>query len=157
LGNLFSPLMLANEIRKLKPDVFYSPSFMPPVYCTIPYVFTVHDLIHFFYYSKMHRIYYQTVISRLAKKANKIITVSQYSKMQLVELLGIDENLIRVIYNGVDESFFRNSQSYEFDRPYFVYVGNRRINKNIPAMLMAFARARISKDFIFLLTGNPDP
>src|SRR5690606_27639078 len=39
----------------------------------------------------------------------------------------------------------------------FLYVGNRRINKNIPAMLVAFSQAKISKDFIFLLTGNPDP
>src|SRR5688572_20963319 len=89
LGNLFSPLMLANEIRKAKPDTFYSPSFMPPFYCTVPFIFTVHDLMHLFYYTRLHRIYYQTVISRLAKKARKIITVSHFSKQQLIELLGL--------------------------------------------------------------------
>src|SRR5690606_7315020 len=92
-----------------------------------------------------------------AKRAKRIITVSHFSKQQLVELLGIREELIRVIYNGVDESFFLNSKEYKTDRPYFLYVGNRRINKNIPAMLVAFSQAKISKDFIFLLTGNPDP
>lgn len=157
LGNLLSPMMLGSEIRKVKPDVFYSPSFMPPVSFKVPYIFTVHDLMHLFYYSKLHRIYYQQVIARLAKKAKQIITVSHFSKHQLVELLGIRSDLISVIYNGVDESFALNSEKHTTDRPYLLYVGNRRKNKNIPAMLVAFAQAKIPEDFIFLLTGNPDP
>lgn len=157
LGNVFSPFMLTKEIIKAKPDIFYSPSFMPPFFCTMPFIFTIHDLMHLFYYSKLHRIYYQKFISRLAKKARRIITVSNFSKQQLVELLGIKEELISVVYNGLDRSFFLNSEKYEIDHPYFLYVGNRRINKNIPAMLVAFAQANIPKDFIFMLTGNPDP
>lgn len=157
LGNLLSPLMLSNEIRKAKPEIFYSPSFMPPVTFSTPYIFTVHDLMHLFYYSKMHRIYYQQVIARLAKKAQKIITVSEFSKQQLVELLGIKSDLIRVIYNGVDPSFALNTEKHDMGRPYLLYVGNRRKNKNLAAMLVAFAQAKIPKDFIFLLTGNPNP
>jgi glycosyltransferase involved in cell wall biosynthesis len=157
LGNLFSPWMLANEIRKSKADIFYSPSFMPPLYSSVPFVFTVHDLMHLFYYTRLHRIYYQQIIARLAKKAKRIITVSHFSKRQLVELMGIKEELIAVIYNGVDESFFLNAEKYQEDRPYLLYVGNHRTNKNIPAMLTAFAQANIPDDFIFLLTGHPDP
>src|SRR5690606_33510380 len=157
LGNLFSPLMLSNEIRKAKPDVFYSPSFMPPVAFSTPYIFTVHDLMHLFYYSKMHRAYYQQVIARLAKKAKKIITVSQFSKGQLVDILGLNPDLIRVIYNGVDPGFASNHEKYGMERPYLLYVGNRRKNKNLAAMLVAFAQADIPKDFVFLLTGNPNP
>lgn len=157
LGNLFSPLMLGNEIRKARPEIFYSPSFMPPVAFSTPYIFTIHDLMHLFYYSKMHRMYYQQVIARLAKKAQKIITVSEFSKQQLVELLDIKSDLIRVIYNGVDPSFALNSEKHEMGRPYLLYVGNRRKNKNLAAMLVAFAQAKIPKDFVFLLTGNPNP
>lgn len=157
LGNLFSPLMLGNEIRKARPEIFYSPSFMPPVAFSTPYIFTIHDLMHLFYYSKMHRMYYQQVIARLAKKAQKIITVSEFSKQQLVELLNIKSELIRVIYNGVDPSFALNHEKHEMGRPYLLYVGNRRKNKNLAAMLVAFAQAKIPKDFVFLLTGNPNP
>lgn len=157
LGNLFSPLMLGNEIRKARPEIFYSPSFMPPVAFSTPYIFTIHDLMHLFYYSKMHRMYYQQVIARLAKKAQKIITVSEFSKQQLVELLNIKSELIRVIYNGVDPSFALNSEKHDMGPPYLLYVGNRRKNKNLAAMLVAFAQAKIPKDFVFLLTGNPNP
>src|SRR5690606_27835422 len=156
LGNLFSPLMLGNEIRKHKPEIFYSPSFMPPVAFSTPYIFTVHDLMHLFYYTKMHRVYYQQVIAKLAKKAKAIITVSHYSKQQLVDLLGIREELISVIYNGVDPSFYQNREAHAIGRPYLLYVGNRRKNKNLAAMLVAFAQADIPKEFVFLSTGNPN-
>ncbi|MFC5626423.1 glycosyltransferase family 4 protein [Algoriphagus winogradskyi] len=157
LGSLLSPLMLGEEIKKSNADVFYSPSFMPPAFSKTPFIFTVHDLMHLFYYSKLHKIYYEQVIARLAPKAKKIITVSHFSKKQLVEILGIPESLIQVIYNGVDNHFLQNEEEYESARPYFLYVGNRRKNKNVPAMLTAFAKARIPNDFMFFLSGNEDP
>jgi len=157
LGSLLSPLMLGEEIKKSSADVFYSPSFMPPAFTKAPFIFTVHDLMHLFYYSKLHKIYYEQVIARLAKNAKKIITVSHFSKSQLVEILGIPDQLIKVIYNGVDNHFLENEQEYESVRPYFLYVGNRRKNKNVPAMLTAFAKARIPNDFMFYLSGNEDP
>ncbi|MCL6260682.1 glycosyltransferase family 4 protein [Aquiflexum sp. TKW24L] len=156
LGSLFSPLMLANEIRNSTVDIFYSPSFMPPLFSKVPFIFTIHDLMHLFYYSKLHGIYYRQVIARLASKAKHIITVSHYSKQQLIDLLGIREEIISVIYNGVDASFLSNSEEISLGRPYFLYVGNRRKNKNIPAMMAAFAAADIPEEFVFALSGKPD-
>lgn len=156
LGSLLSPLMLGGEIKNSTADVFYSPSFMPPAFSKTPFIFTIHDLMHLFYYSKLHKLYYEQVIARLAPRAKKIITVSQFSKSQLVDILGIPEELIQVIYNGVDDHFLKNEEEYESLRPYFLYVGNRRKNKNVPAMLTAFAKARIPNEFMFYLTGNAD-
>jgi glycosyltransferase involved in cell wall biosynthesis len=156
LGNLLSPLMLAREISRSTADVFYSPSFMPPLYAKIPFVFTIHDLMHLFYYSRLHAIYYKQVIARCAAGAKSIITVSDFSKGQLVNLLGIKEELIQVVYNGISTSFFTNNETSSTARPYFLYVGNRRTNKNLPAMLRAFALANIPHEFEFALSGNPD-
>ena len=156
LGNLLSPLMLGEEIKKSDADIFYSPSFMPPAFSKAPFIFTVHDLMHLFYYSKLHKIYYEQVIARLAQKAKKIITVSHFSKSQLVDILGLPSDLIRVIYNGVDDHFLENEEEYVSIRPYFLYVGNRRKNKNLPAMLTAFAKARIPNDFMLYLSGDTD-
>jgi glycosyltransferase involved in cell wall biosynthesis len=156
-AGFLAPYHLAQKIRGSEADVFYSPTFIPPLYSKMPFVFTIHDLMHLFYYSRMHREYYRWVIGPLAKKAKKIITVSQYSKSLLVERLGIPADLIRVIYNGVGDNFLQNDREYEIDRPYFLYVGNRRNYKNIPAMLEAFSRAEIPKEFVFALSGHPDP
>ncbi|WP_257658188.1 glycosyltransferase family 4 protein [Parapedobacter lycopersici] len=157
LGNMLTPVILANEIRKTPADVFYSPSFMPPLYSRIPFVLTIHDLMHLFYYTKWHRIYYKQVIARCAAKAKQIITVSHFSKQQLIELLGLPDHLITVIYNGVDENFRENTVAYFSGRPYFLYVGNRRKNKNLLAMLSAFARAVIPDEFMFFLSGETEP
>lgn len=156
LGNLLTPWMLGREIRKSDADVFYSPSFMPPLYSRIPFVITIHDLMHLFYYTAWHRVYYQQVIARLAAKAQQIITVSHFSKGQLIDLLGIDERLITVVYNGVDAIYRENTEAFSSEVPYFLYVGNRRKNKNLPAMLTAFARANIPSDFLFFLSGHGD-
>ena len=156
-AGLLAPFHLSQRIRDSEADVFYSPTFIPPLYSKMPFVFTIHDLMHLFFYSRMHREYYRWVIGPLAKKAKKIITVSEYSKSLLVEKLGIPPDLIRVIYNGVGENFLQNQREYEMDRPYFLYVGNRRNYKNIPAMLEAFSQADIPQDFVFALSGHPDP
>lgn len=156
LGNLLSPLMLANEVRRADADVFYSPSFMPPLYSGIPFVFTIHDLMHMFFYTTWHRLYYKYVLAKLATYAQRIITVSQFSKEQLISLLGIPEHLITVIYNGVDERFHKNKSTYFSDRPYFLYIGNRRKNKNLRRMLTAFSRAVIPDDFLLLISGDAD-
>ena len=97
LGNLLTPLMLAREISRSDADVFYSPSFMPPWHSRMPVVFTIHDLMHLFYYTKWHRLYYQPVIARLAGKAKQNITVSNLRQTQLVERLGIDQRLVTVV------------------------------------------------------------
>lgn len=156
LGDLFTPFMLGKQIRKTEADLFYSPSFMPPFLSNIPFVFTIHDLMHLFYYSRFHKLYYKWVIAPIAKSAKQIITVSEYSREQLVTLLGIPRERISVIYNGVDVAFHRNEQTFSLEQPYFLYVGNRRKNKNIPSMLRAFSMANISNEFIFAISGDPD-
>jgi glycosyltransferase involved in cell wall biosynthesis len=157
LGHLLSPVMLAKEIRNSTAELFYSPSFMPPLYAKIPFVFTIHDLMHLFYYSPLHAVYYKQVIARCAAKAKKLITVSEFSKNQLIEHLGLKEDLISVIYNGISPSFLSNTEASITERPYFLYVGNRRKNKNVPTMIKAFAAAKIPQDFVFALSGYPDP
>ncbi len=158
LGSFWSPVRLAKAISK-KPDcrLFYSPSFMPPLWSRIPYIITIHDLMHLFYYSYAHRLYYKSLIAPLARKAATVITVSRFSKGQLMDLLNVREDRIQVIYNGVDQRFFSGAEQHSLEgRPYFLYVGNRRPNKNLPNMLRAFAASGVPEDFLFALSGSPD-
>ncbi|MGF1637630.1 MAG: glycosyltransferase family 4 protein [Cyclobacteriaceae bacterium] len=155
-GHLLSPLILTREIRKSEAEIFYSPSFMPPLYSKMPIVFTIHDLMHLYFYSALHGIYYRQIIARLALRAKQIITVSEYSKLMLIGELNIPADLITIIYNGVDKQFMENAEKIDLGNPYFLYIGNRRNYKNIPRMLEAFSKAKIPSDFIFALSGNPD-
>jgi len=156
LGNPLSPLMLAKAIKQTSADCFYSPSFMPPLYSKTPFVITIHDLMHLYYYSTAHRLYFKHIIGRLARKAKQVITVSEYTKSELITHLGLKEQQITVIYNGIDPVFGRNEERYFMERPYFLYIGNRRKNKNIPVMIEAFAKADIPREVVLALSGRED-
>ncbi|MCW5912286.1 MAG: glycosyltransferase family 4 protein [Cyclobacteriaceae bacterium] len=156
LGSPLSPLYLAWQIVNQPANVFWSPSFMPPLYSKIPYIITVHDLMHLYYYSKFHAYYMRYVLAPLFKKS-QIITVSEFTKQLLITELGLSGDSINLVYNGVDNSFFTNKDIYILNRPYIVYVGNRRAYKNIERMIVAFSRANISKDMVFALSGKSSP
>lgn len=92
------------------------------------------------------------------KKAKHIIAVSQNTKRDLVRLLGIAEEKVTVIYNGVDHSIFKPNGSKPAPFPYILYVGSERPRKNLLRLLEAFARLKKSGrfgDLKLLKVGTP--
>jgi len=157
LGHPFSPFILSKEILKSQDvDQFYSPSYMPPLYSKVPFIITIHDLNHLYYYSFFHKIYLKYIIAFIARNAKTIITVSEFSKREIVNRLGIPEDKVKVVYNGVDDVFFSNDEVLNLGFPYFLYVGNRRSYKNLEFTITAFAASKISCDFKLVLSGKPD-
>jgi len=157
LGSPLSPFVLGLEVNKNKGDVFYSPGFMPPFNSKVPFVITIHDLLHVYYHSKFHRFYFKKIIAHIAKSAKKVITVSEYTKTELLKHTSIKKENIEVIYNGVSDKFRLNKEKLVLDNPYFLYIGNRRSHKNIETLIHAFATASIPKHFELALSGDSDP
>lgn len=156
LGNPMTPFALWSEIRKNDATAFYSPSFFPPIPNRIPFVFTIHDLLHLYYHSRFHRFYLKSIIANLGKHSKKIITVSHFSRQEIIKHLGIPSDLIEVVYNGLDETFLQNEEAFDIGRPYFVYIGNRRVHKNLDRMITAFSYANISKEIVLAISGDSD-
>ena len=82
------------------------------------------------------------------KKAYKIITVSEFSKQEIIDVYKTPANKIKVIYNGYNPNFkviddkekiSELLDSYGIDFPYILYVGRLEKKKNIPLLLEAFA------------------
>ena len=94
------------------------------------------------------------VLAPIYRKSRSIITVSNFTKQLLIAELGLNADQINLVYNGVDNSFFENKDIYNLNRPYIVYIGNRRSYKNIERMIVAFSQAHISKDIVFALSGE---
>jgi len=157
-AGILTPLHLASILRTGSGNVFWSPGFMPPAFpVNIPVVLTVHDLTHLHYYSKYHKIYYDGIIRHLLYNADKIITVSEYTKNELLKWSGIPENRIKRIYNGVGTEFNASVTPFSLEKPYILYAGNRRKYKNVIGLIMAFARSKLyTHGYILALTGNPD-
>jgi len=112
------------------------------------FIITVHDLIRLFFDLDKETITEKVLLKldiRGIKRASHIITVSQHTKNDMIELLKIPDSRISVIYNGVDHSIFKPYKKKTLDNPYIMYVGAERPRKNFGRLLEAFAM--LSKEF----------
>ena len=116
----------------------------------LPWVATVHDigpLTHKEYFSKSRPYIRKKGLSMAAKRAEYIIAVSQATAFEVQNYLQKDlSDRIKVVHEGVDESFFDRDEKIELDTivrlpegvPYFLWVGSINPRKNIKNVLSAF-------------------
>lgn len=74
-----------------------------------------------------------------AKHADKIITISKTTKLDIEELYDIPSERISVAYPGIDKKYFNASKIYKTKNPYFLFVGAFKKTKNMPTLIKAFA------------------
>ncbi len=138
-------------LNRNKPDLFLSPDGFLSLRASCKQVPVIHDL-NFEHNPEMlpllTRKYYQWFFPRFAKKANHIITVSEFSKKDLVETYGVREDKISVSCNGISEMFspaqdepvqsFKNK--FKILDKYFICVGSIHQRKNPDGLILAFER-----------------
>lgn len=117
-------------------------------------VTTIHDCNHWIFPSSrgsFARAWWRRATERFAAKRSPLtLTVSNWARRDLVNVAKIPEDKIRVIYNWADSSITRTDAlaalpqvraRYRIPEKYFLYVGGFSANKNIDALLRAYARA----------------
>jgi glycosyltransferase involved in cell wall biosynthesis len=147
------PVGFALESRAEKLDLFHAQYFLPH-HLPCRTVLTVHDVIYErfpeFFASRGLRLR-KIGIPWSCRRADHVITVSEYSKRDLVELYGLDPERITVTYEGPDpcyrpldgeEAKERLRQVYQIGEDFILYVGAIQPRKNIPRLLSAFARLK---------------
>lgn len=136
-------------------------------------VVTIHDLIHWVYREKLNplqRLYAETFLSRSAKIADHIITVSEHSKRDLIRFLHVAPEKISVVYNGIDPDFYpldsgslaeeeiRIRKKYSLPDSFFLYVGMLKPHKNVLRLMQVYLKLRaerkINKGLIVLGKGS---
>lgn len=157
-AGILTPFSLSSNIKKSGADKFWSPGFIPPAMSPeVPNSITIHDLTHLHYFKLHHRIYYNVVIKPLLRNVDVIFTVSDHAKLEIQEWAGISPEKVIRVYNGVDPVFSNNERIIDINRPYILYVGNRRVNKNVPGLMRAFAASGLAKQgYMLALTGSRD-
>lgn len=136
-------------LEKENLDLVHFPYFSVPIRYKRPFVITIHDLIinHFptgkastlpspVYYLKL--VSYRYVIKKAAQKASKVLTVSEATKDEIVQHLGVSEDKIEVTYEGVDKSLEIKDMRLKIKDNYFLYVGNAYPHKNLDRLVEAF-------------------
>src|ERR1051326_1042005 len=145
LDHLTFPVFL----RGLSPDLVHIPLNRVPLLMIRPYVVTIHDLSSLLFFdestSKARMQLRRFRFHRGLARAERVIAVSEATKRDVEQLLGIPPGRIRRAYNAPDPSFFgsrdreaeerqRIMERYQIDYPFLLYAGNIRRHKNVPRL-----------------------
>ncbi|MBL7883079.1 MAG: glycosyltransferase family 4 protein [Bacteroidia bacterium] len=158
---------VGNFLNKYKPDLFLSPDGYLSLRAHCKQLAVIHD-INFEHYPKdvpfLVRKYYRYFFPRFAKKATRIATVSEYSKNDIIQLYGIHESKIDVVYNGCNTEFKAISDNEKAQvrakvasgNDYFLYVGSLQPRKNIVRLFQAFDQFKksYSSDVKLVIVGE---
>lgn len=117
-------------------------------------VITLHDLAFLRYphwFSRKFYYFYRFLIPKLSKTARKIITVSEFSKKEIVSLLGIPSNKIEVVYNAVSNKFKYDPHQEKDD--IILSVSSIDPRKNFIRLILAFKRLNLPQ-YKLLIVGS---
>jgi glycosyltransferase involved in cell wall biosynthesis len=152
-------LRLARALRKLTVnDLFFSPGYNTPLFCPSPFVFTIHDLSHIYCpenTSSLIQLYYATVMKRACRRASKILTVSEFTRAQIVEWSGVSLDKVFNVGCGVGPTYRPEGEKFCLPFPYLLCVSNRKRHKNEFRIVEAFSRAGLYADIHLVFTGEP--
>ena len=152
-------------LRRLRADVYHVPLNTVPLAMPRPYIVTVHDMSSLIYPERRARGMHLWRYERGLRRANRVIAVSEATRRDIEDVLGIPSDRIQVIYNAPDPAFRRAERPaiaclgadtetryppementlnrYQINFPFLLYAGTIRPQKNIPRMIEAFSIVR---------------
>ena len=149
-------------------DLFHVPHFNVPLLCRARLVVTVHDLIYLHEKgatrSLIGKTYVRTLLKKIVRSADAILTVSEYTKTDLLSLFPkFRPSRIFVTHEAASEIFRplpdraiarQIRDRYGLEKPYVLFVGSLKSHKNIPALLKAMKifrnRCKIDAELVCL-------
>ncbi len=144
-------LTIPLDLRRERIDLFHEPHYVLPPLTPCRSVVTIHDCIHLrfpqYLPNRLGYAYARTSMWIATHRANRVLTVSEASKRDILEYFHIPESKIDVIYNGIDERFWsppdaddidRIRERYQLDGRFVLYAGNIKPHKNLERLIDAF-------------------
>ena len=138
-------------------DVFFSPYYKGPLRSPCPVITVIHDLIPLRVQQYqglsylLKRLFFKSFIQKSKKHVARILTVSQHSKKDLMQIFSIPDSQITVVYNSVTNVYEPKQneciavlEKYKLPENYILYFGNLNPHKNVPMLIRAYAQ--LNKD-----------
>jgi glycosyltransferase involved in cell wall biosynthesis len=147
-------------LRRVRPDVFHAPHYVLPPAVRCRTVVTIHDCIHLMFPQYLPNraayAYAKAAMWNAAKRSDRILTVSEASKRDILHFFDVPPEKVVVVYNAIDEHFWstpheedvaRVRERYQLEHDFVLYVGNIKPHKNLVRLIEAFDELRKQGDF----------
>ena len=151
-----------------KVDFFFAPDHHIPHFKQIPVIATVMDIIPFVHpewVSKRLRTFKNFAFKKSILSAEHIITISEYSKQDIMHQFSISENHISVVPLGVDKKYFLRIEKdkkqstldkYNIHKNFFLFIGTLQPRKNIIRIIEAYTQLpmEIKEENVLIIVGQ---
>jgi glycosyltransferase involved in cell wall biosynthesis len=167
--SLMEQLWFPRILQKYPLDIMHFPNFNVPVLYNKPFIVTIHDMVHHKISGHkksrwLHFQAYKYIIEQAAKKSERIITVTNFAKKEIMHYLGVPDGKITVIYEApslepVDQSKVEKvKKTYLLNKPYFIFVGTLERKKNVINLTKAFDQFldKSKRDLDLVIVGKAD-
>lgn len=162
-------IFIRRTLKKIKPDltlfffledgILFWPGSVMFIYDLIPDLFshlygtnksTIRNIKHF-------------LTKKIGRQADMILTISENTKKDIIEIWGVDEDKISVVYAGADTNHFSPRgpdeielarQRYKLPDKYFFYIGGIDPRKNVESLIRAFSLLCLEFNEIGLVIGG---
>ena len=147
---LWMQIILPIRLKKNKVDVLFCPAFISPIFSTCPVVVTLLDMSFLRYAwtcDKLYSFYLKLLLHFTKKRIYMILTISDFSKKEINELLKVHQEKIKVIYLGCGKEFriinelekIKNVKNkYGINQSFILNIGTLEPRKNITTLILAF-------------------
>ena len=161
-------------LSRINPEVFFkgvdlvhsTDQFIP--IANKPILATVMDVIplsHPQFLKSQSRYFKSFAWKKLTQRADRIITISEFSKIEITKHLGFSENQIEVIPLGIDKRYFQKASDADkqatlnalgITRPFFLFLGSIQPRKNLVRLLEAHAKlpGSLARDYPLVIAGK---
>lgn len=151
---LWEQYALPKAVKETGVEVLHCTSDTAPLFCKVPLVLTLHDIIYLepreiksaSRYQNLGWFYRKYIVPRILKKCSKVITVSEYESDRIRRKFNFPKNKLQVVYNGYNERFHPLDdyndicQKYIQDKGFFLFLGNTDPKKNTERTIVAYSK-----------------
>jgi len=172
---LWEQILLPFYAQKYGIEVLHCTSNTAPLFISIPLFLTLHDVIFMektvgkntaSNYQKFGNLYRKWLVPKIIRKCEKIITISEIEKLNITKMLGLNNESVTVVHNGVsgrfgvktsNEKIKQVRSQWNLEADFFLFLGNVEPRKNVFNTVSAFVLfAEKNSQVKLVITGlNP--
>lgn len=167
-------ILLPFYAQKYNIEILHCTSNTAPMFISIPLLLTLHDVIFMekamgrntaSNYQKLGNLYRKWLVPKIIQKCEKIVTISEVEKLNIIKTLGLNNDDVTVVHNGVsnrfgvkasDEMITQLRTQWNLKDDFFLFLGNVEPRKNVFNTVSAFVLfAEKNRQVKLVITGLP--